>query len=697
LKEYPTPQIRNVALAGHTSAGKTSLVEALNHQTKVTDRLLKVDEGNTLSDYDPEEIRRRTSINASLLPIEYNGHKINFLDVPGYRDFIGEIKNALRVADSVLFVVDGTSGAEVGLELAWEYAEEFRLPRAVFLNKMDKERADFDRAIQSLRDTFEVNFVPLALPVGKEAGFQGVIDLVQMKLVKEAPTQKAQYADIPADLADEAQLARLALVEAAAEGDDALTEKFLEDQPLTPEEVARGLKGAFREGRFVPVLCGSALRELGLAPLLDFIVNSAPNPSERPALAAHKPGAPDGEAIERPVDPAGPFSAYVFKTIADDYAGRVNFFKVLSGTLTTETPVHNTAQGRDERIGHILIMRGRKQDEVNRLYAGDIGAVAKLAATQTGDTLCHPSAAIEYEKTAMPARTYSMAIVLKSKADEEKVSIAMHRFIEQDPTLELRRDPEIHQTILSGMGDTHLDVALARVRSSAKIEADLEKPRIPYHETITRKGTGIYRHKKQTGGRGQFAEVHIRLEPLPEGQNFEFVWEVVGGNIPTKYQSAVEKGVVEAMERGIVAGYTAIDIKAACYDGKYHDVDSSDMAFKLASIMGFRQVAAECSPIVLEPIYNVKITVPESNMGDIMGDISGRRGRILGTESIGRKAIVSAQVPLAEMATYTQDLRSMTQGRGVFEMTYAHYERVPGEIQTKIVEDHAKRKEEEAE
>ena len=685
--------MRNVALAGHTSAGKTSLAEALLHHLKVTDRLLSVDDGNSISDYDPEEVRRKTSINTSILPVEYDGYKINLLDLPGYRDFVGEIKNAVRAADAILIVVDGTSGAEVGTELAWGYGEEFDLPCVVFVNKLDKERANFNQALDSLKEVFGVNCVPLTLPVGEEASFQGVVDLLRMKLVRETSTRKPQYADIPGDLADAAGEARAALVEAAAEGDDALTEKYLEDQPLSEEEIRRGLKMAFLERRFMPVLCGSALKEKGVVPLLELIVSTVPAPSERKTPMAHK--LDSEETVERPISPDGPFAAYVFKTVSDDYAGRLIFFKVLSGAITGDSVVLNPRQRREERISHLLVVRGKKQEEVHRLAAGDIGAVAKLAATATSDTLCSPDEPVVYEPTALPPRTYSMAVVTRSKADEEKVGLAMHRLMEQDPTLEIRRDPEIHQTIISGMGDTHLDVALARMRAMSKLEIDLETPRVPYHETITRKGDGSYRHKKQTGGRGQFAQVHMRLEPLPEGSQFEFEWKVVGGNIPTKFKPSVEKGVVEAMERGFIAGYRAVDVKAICYDGKHHEVDSSDMAFKIAASMGFRQIARECTPIILEPIYDLKVVVPEAYMGDIMGDISGRRGRILGTEAKQRKTIINAQVPLAEMFTYTQDLRSMTQGRGSYEITFSRYERVPADLQAKIIEEAQKRKEEE--
>lgn len=692
MKEYETSQIRNVALAGHTSSGKTSLTEGVLHHLKVTDRLLSVDEGNSISDYDPEEVRRKTSINATILPAEYGGCKINLLDLPGYRDFIGEIRNAVAVSDTVLMLVDGTSGAEVGTELAWEYADEFDLPVVAFINKLDKERSDFDKALASLKDTFEVNFVPLTLPVGKESSFEAVIDLLRMKRVREAPAQKTRYEEIPAALKDAAESARAVLVEAAAEGDDELTEKFLEDQPLTPEEIQRGLKSAFLDRRFVPVLCGAALKEIGLVPLLDFITAAVPAPDARTPRPARKPDAE--ETFEQPLRSDGPLAAYVFKTVSDDYAGRLSFFKVLSGTFTADMNVLNPGQRREERISHLLVARGKKQEDVHKLAAGDIGAVAKLAATTTGDTLCAPDNPIQYVPTPLPPCTYSMAVSAKSKSDEEKVGSAMHRLTEQDPTLHIRRDPEIRQTIMSGMGDTHLNVAVSRIQAMSKIELNLVPPRIPYHETITRKGAGNYRHKKQTGGRGQFAEVHMRLEPLGEGEQFEFEWQVVGGNIPTNYQSAVEKGCVEAMDRGFIAGYKAVDIKAICHDGKHHEVDSSDMAFKIAASMAFRQIARECNPVILEPIYNVQVVVPEAFMGDIMGDISSRRGRIQGTESKGKKVIVNAQIPLGEMFTYTQDLRSMTQGRGSYELVYSHYERVPGDVQAKIIEEAQKRKEE---
>jgi elongation factor G len=693
LKVYETEQIRNVGLAGQSGGGKTSLAEALLFAHKVTDRLGNVPDGNTVSDYDPEEVRRVHSISLSLLPFEHDGIKINLLDIPGRRDFVGDIRSGVRVSDALLLVIDAASGVEPGSEFAFEYANEFGVTaRAAVINRMDKERANFETACQSLEDTFSIRTVPVTLPLGQESKFEGVIDLVRMKLVEEKDG-KATYADIPESAAAAAKEGRAKLVEAAAEGDDELTEKFLDDQPLSDEEILRGLKEGMLDGRFLPVLATSSTQMLGLAPVLDFIRNCFPHPLEGPGLAARVEGKDEPEIFR--VQAEGPALAFVYKTVSDPYAGRLTFFKVMRGHVDSDATLANLRTGKGERLAHVLHICGKKHENIAGLKAGDLGAVAKLDSTHTGDTLSQESnSKVEILPTPMPKPTIQMAVVAKNKADEDKIGLGFHRLIEQDPTLQLRRDPEIAQTILSGMGNTHVEVATSHLKEIAKVEVDLEIPKVAYRETITKKVEGQGKYKKQSGGRGQYGDCWIRLEPQPEGSGFTFEWEIVGGVIPTKYQPAVEKGLIEAMEKGVLSGSPTVDIKAACYDGSYHDVDSSEMAFKVAASMAFKSLALKANPVILEPIYKIKITVPEHHMGDVMGDMSGRRGRVIGTESNGKRQTIVAQAPLAELFTYSRDLRSMTRGRGVFEIEFDHYDRVPPDVQEKIVAAHQAEKSE---
>jgi elongation factor G len=692
VKEYTTSQIRNVALIGHSGTGKTMITESLLFMNKMIERMGSTDSGNTQSDYDSEEVKRKTSINTSLFPIETGGMKINLFDCPGYRDFIGEIQCAVRMADLAIVTVDSITGAEPGTEFAWDLAEEYQIPRAVFVNKMDKERADFDKALDALRAVFPANIVALTLPIGKESSFEGVVDLVKMKACRDKGG-KPHWSDIPAELAEAAAAARAQLIEAAAEGDDAITEKFLMEEPLTDEEIVRGLRGAILNGRCVPALCGAAPSQIGLTVLQDFILTLAPLPDQRPGLTASIEGKEEKETISIASDK--PLVVFVFKTVNDDYAGRLSFFKVLNGTLTSETAVLNTNSGRQERIAHTLIVTGKKNMNIHQIHAGDIGAVSKLDSTRTNDTLVDVKGRpVKVEPTVLPSQTVFMMVVPKSKGDEDKVGMGIHRLIEADPSLRIERDSALHQTILSGMGETHLDVAVSRLRNVSHVEVDLLEPKIPYRETLSRTAKGQGRHKKQTGGRGQFGDCWIRLEPRPRGAGFEFAWEIVGGVIPSNYQKAVEKGLVEALARGIQAGYPVVDVKAACYDGSYHAVDSSDLSFQLAAIKAFKTVSREANPIILEPIVNVKVIVPDQYMGDVMGSLSGKRGRILGSNTHGRKAVIEAQVPQAEMASYSRELRSMTQGRGTFEMAFSHYDPTPPHVQEQIIAASEKQKEE---
>ena len=687
MKEYTSDNIRTVALSGHMGAGKTSLTEALLFRCKHTERLLRVDDGNSISDYDAEEQNRKISINASLLPLELKTVKINLLDLPGNRDFIGEIRNSLRVAEAVGLVLDAGAGVEVGTEIACECAEEFGMPIFAVINKMDKERADFQKVVDGLAAYTEMMVVPVTLPIGEAEAFRGVVDLLKMKAYVEDETGKVSVEDIPADMADDVDVARLALIEAAAEGDDELTEKYLDDQPLSEEEVIRGLKGALSQRRFIPLLCASASKTIGVHSFLHFVTECVPSPLE-------SRGFPADIANDKIIayDSDGKPLAYVFKTIVDDFAGRLNFFKIITGVFKSDSEIENLTKGKREKISHLLSVRGKKAEHIHQMSPGDIACVAKSDSIETWNTIGDASVTERIVPTPMPMPTCIRSVAAKSKADEDKLSMSLHRLIEQDSSIFIRRDPETHQTLIEGMGETHIDVAAARLKAASKVEVEMSLPRVAYRETIRKSASGSYRHKKQSGGRGQFGEVHMRFEPNTEGAGFEFNWEVVGGNIPTNYQSAVEKGVVQAMERGIIAGNRAVDIKAGCFDGKYHDVDSSDMAFMIASSMAFRQIAPKADPVILEPIVRVKVTVPEGNMGDVMGDFSSKRGRVLGSTSVKNRAIVEAQVPLAEMYTYSRELRSMTGGRGVYEMEVMGYETVPREIQEKLIEAHERSK-----
>jgi elongation factor G len=682
VKEYLPKQIRNVALAGHTGSGKTTLTEAILFNLKLTDRMGRVEDGTTVSDYDPEEQKRLMSINASLIPVEYRGCKINFLDLPGYRDFVGEIRNCLRVADAVAVVMDASGGIEVGAELAWEFADEFKLPRVVLINKMNRERASFQKALDQVKEAFGCRAAVVAFPVGEGLDFKGVVNVLTGKM-SVGNGGKAQLQDVPAEAKEQLEALRAELIEVAAEGDDELTMKYLEGESLSAEEILRGLKGVTLAGRAVPVLAVAGAAGAGVLEWLDFAVDCLPAPPEHGPFAARSMDGQQEIALD--YDENGPTAAFVFKTVSDPYAGRLTFFKVLRGQVANDVVLLNSTRGVEEKVSHLMTVRGKKSEPVNRALAGDIAVLAKLASTFTGDTLCDPKHPVKVDPTPMPPQTVQMAVVAKSKEDEEKIGMAMHRLIEQDPTLTLYRDQAVRQTILCGMGDTHLEVAVGRLRAQSKVDVELEVPKVPYRETITKVAQGQGKHKKQSGGRGQFGECWLRLEPLPEGSGFQFEWQIVGGVIPTKFQPSVEKGIVQAMERGVLAGYPVVDIKAVCYDGKDHPVDSSDMAFQIAASKGFKNVAKEANPILLEPIYKVKITVPEQYMGDVMGDLNSRRGRILGMTSQGRKQVIEALVPLAEMFEYSRQLRSMTQGRGTYEMVFDHYERVPAEVQAKVV------------
>ncbi len=688
MKVYQTHQLRNVALAGHSGTGKTTLAEALLHIHNLVDRKGTVEAGNTQSDYDPLEKDRQCSINATLLPIELPEHKINILDCPGFRDFIGEIKNAIRASELALLVVDAESGVEVGTEFAWAFANEYNIPVAVVVNKMDRERADFQRTLNNVSEIFDAHVIPVTLPIGEGPDFKGVIDLLDMKAIYDEGANK-KVEDIPEELLEQAEEARRALVEAAAEGDDDLTEKFLENETLTEEELRLGLRKDMQSGRFVPVVCTSAEKEIGLAGLVHFLLEECPSPDMRAGFRAYKDPKDDGsEVVLQKLDPDAPFSGFVFKTVNDDYAGRLSLFKVVTGSVTGDCQILNARDGQTMKAGHVFALRGKSQVQVERVMTGDIGAFAKLQNVHTGDTLADPKPPTpRFEPTHLPPPSVHLAIRTKVKSEEDKIAVAIHRLLEQDPTLRLERDPLLHQTILSGHGDTHLEVALDRLRLASKVEVEADPPRVQYRETITKTAQGQGRYKKQSGGRGQYGDCWIRLEPLERGNGFEFKWEIVGGVIPTNFQSSVEKGLREALNRGILAGYPVIDMAAACYDGSYHSVDSSDMAFQVAASLAFKNVAPQAGPVILEPIMRVHVEVPADYMGDVLGYISQRRGRVSGNEQEGRKVSVSADVPQGEMGTFSRDLRSMTQGRSVFSAEFSHYEPCPPNVQEQVIKE----------
>ena len=694
MKVYHTSEIRNVALAGHSHAGKTSLAEAMLWVTKQSERLGKSDEGNTVSDYDPEEARRHSSIQMSLLPFEYTKCKVNLLDLPGARDFIGEIERSLRASDGMVLVTDQAGGLETGAEFAWGCAHEFNRARVIFVNKLDKEHASFDRALTALQEGFDLRLIPMTLPVNEGPGLEGVIDLIRMKLVKE-DGQNVTYEEIPDAYKQAAKEAHAAMVEAAAEGDDELTMKFLEEETLSEDEIHKGLREVVLECRFVPVFCGSATELKGIRPLLDFIVDGMPDPLGPDGYAYHVGDSEEDEVMKVTED--GSPVLYVFKTAVDPFAGKLSFFKVLHGQFKGDCQMDNVNQNKVEKMGKPLVCHGKQTEQVDCIVAGDIGAVAKLDLTHTTDTLvAHGEPPIKVSPIKLPQPTTFRHVVAHSRSDEDKLGEAFRKLIEQDPTLNLYRDPQLEQTILSGMGETHLEVAIHRLQDVAKIEVDLEIPDVPYRETITRKGEGQGKYKKQTGGHGQYGDCWIRFEPLPEGSGFEFGWEVVGGVVPTNFKPAVEKGLRDVLQRGVLSGKETVDFKAVCYDGSSHSVDSSEMSFKMAASLAFRSVIPKCGPIILEPIYKVKITIPDEYMGDVMGDLNSRRGRIEGMDQVGSKQVITVQVPLSEMYTYGRTINSLSQGRGYFEMEFDHYERVPNDVQEKIIDETRRKREGEA-
>ena len=689
MKDYLTEQIRNVALAGHQGAGKTSLSEALLFSTGAVTRIGHVTDGSTVSDYDEDERTRHLSIGTSLLPLEFNGCKINLLDTPGYPDFQGEVRNAIRVSDCVLIAVDAVAGPEVGTELAWEAAHEFNQPIIIVINKINRENASFERTLDSLRQRFPgYKFVPSMLPIGQGSAFKGVINVLTRKAYYGAGADD-QRQDAPPEMADQIAAAHIALIEAAAEASDALINKYFETQELSFEEVRDGMRLAARDAdlKTVPVFVAAGDANIGTVPLLEALTVYVTPPSTRRAALANAPGE-DVTYLLPPQSDAKPLAAFVFKSATDRYVGTLSYFRIFSGHLKSGGTYFNASSGQDERIGQLLLLRGKEQIPVTALHAGDIGAVAKLTHTHTGDTLCSREAPLTLRRPVYPEPVYAVALDTKAQADATKLGPILTQLSQADPTLRWRLDPETKQTVLSGLGDIHMAVALSRAeRLGCPLTASV--PRVPYREAITRTGNAQYRHKKQSGGAGQFGEVHLRLQPTDFGAGFSFVNNTVGGTISGPFIPAIEKGVRSVLEQGVIAGYPIADIHVAVTDGKMHPVDSKDIAFQIAGREAFKLAFAEAGPVLVEPIVEVRILVPEDKMGDILSDLNTRRGRVQGMDSENGRSVVTAQVPLAEIQRYSNDLRAMSGGRGVYSWKLLRYEQVPVHLAQPIIAAHA--------
>ena len=682
MKVYDAASIRNVALVGHGGSGKTQLVSALLLDAGMVNRLGKVDEGNTVTDYDEEEISRKHTLSASLAFAEWNKTKINLIDTPGFGNFFSDARAALHVADGAVVVVDAVSGVEVQTEKAWSVCEELSLPRIVAVNRLDRDRASLDRVLESLRQTLGRTIMPIQLPIGEEKSFTGVVDLVSMKAHTFAGDASGKMTEgaVPAAMTDAVNAAREALIEMVAEADESLMEKFFEAGTLTQEELTKGLAAATRGAKIVPLVCTSGLQNIGAQTLMDAILAYLPSPADRPFTAiANK------EPVTKHADEKAPYAAFVWKTVADQFAGRITMFRVYQGCLKADSTITNATQGTQERLGHLIALQGKTPTNVPEIKAGDIGAVAKLKDTRTNDTIADKAAGLTFQPISFPEPVLSYAIEPKSRGDEDKISTAMHRLEEEDSTIKYQRDPQTHELLLAGQGQMHIEVTVAKLKRRFGVEVNLKPPRIPYRETITARVEAHGRHKKQTGGHGQFGDCKIKMEPLPRGSEFEFVDEIFGGSIPRGFIPAVEKGIQESRLRGYLAGYPVVDFRVTLYDGSYHDVDSNELSFKTAGWLAFKDGMSRAKPTLLEPIMNVTIQAPNDNAGDLMGDLNGRRGRISGMEARGQSTVIKAQVPMAEMLTYEQHLTSVTGGRGSYHMEYSHYDEVPNHLQSKIV------------
>ena len=677
MKEYRPEDIRNVVLLSHGGAGKTSLAEAVLFAAGAISRLGKADAGTTASDYDPDEIKRKISMNLTMLPCEWAGTKINLMDTPGYSDFAGEVKAAVRVSEGAVIVVSAAAGIEVGTEQVWAYSEEARLKRIIFINKMDRENANFGRTTDEIQAKFGVRCVPLQIPVGAHDDFQGIVDLLAMKCYSGP---KGEEEEIPSSLAEQVAGYREKMVEAIAEVDDALIEKYLGGEELSSEELVAGLRQAVASGRVVPILTGSALQSIGITQLMDAISGYLPSAREAELVATE-----DSSVDGFEPSPGMPLAALVFKTSADPYVGKLTYFRVFSGIIVSNSHVWNMTQSTAERIGQLFIPRGKNQEPVSSVSVGDIGAVAKLGITNTGDTLGSQDKPVKIKPATFPEPVFSAAVNPRTKADVDKLGMALSRLSEEDATLRVHRDPDTGETIISGLGDTQLDVAAEKMQRKFGVGVDLTTPKVPYKETITRPAKAEYKHKKQTGGHGQYGHVRLELAPLSRGSSNEFANAVVGGSIPRNYIPAVEKGVNEAIKEGVLAGYPVVHVKATVYDGSFHPVDSSEICFKIAGAGAYKRGLSAGQPILLEPIMNLRVTVPSDFTGDIIGDLNTKRARVQGMNPQDGSNVIDAQAPLAEVIRYAIDLKSITQGKGTFSMEFSHYEEVPDHIAQKII------------
>jgi elongation factor G len=695
MANFEVSRIRNVAVIAHSGAGKTSLVEAMLFDSGMTDRLGSVQDGTTVTDSEPEEISRKITITSSLAFCNRDNHRINLIDTPGFGNFLEDTKGCLRVADGAVAIVSALSGVKAETLKVWKYAEEYNIPRLVFVNKLDRENADFEKALGGMEKALEREAIALQIPIGAGENFSGIVDVVKMKAYRFTGG-KGEETPIPDDMKEAASEYRKKLVEKIAEGDDALLERYLEGGELTEEEIIGGVKRGSLHGKFIPVVCGSAVKNVGIPNLLDSIILCLPSPAEKSVLSPVAGRNPkDGSEIERKPDENEPLSAYFFKTIADPFAGKISLFRVYSGAIKADSTVYNATNDSKERVGQLFYLQGKKQVPAPSLSAGEIGGVAKLKGTNTGDTVSDEANPVVFDKVKFADPTISYAMAPKNKGDEEKVSASLHRVLEEDPTLRFSRDEETKEMIISGMGQVHIEVTLERLKRRFGVEIEMHTPKIPYRETIKGSTKVQGRYKKQSGGKGQYGDCYIEVEPLPRGGGFEFVDKIVGGAIPRQYIPAVEKGIVDAMHEGVIAGYPLVDLRVTLYDGSYHAVDSSEMAFKIAGSMAIKKAVVDARPILLEPVMKAEVIAPDDTLGAVIGDLNSRRGKVQGVEpASGGNQKITVTVPMSEMLTYANQLVSLTSGRGLYSMEFSHYEEVPGNFAQKIIDERHAAKEE---
>ena len=694
MKEYKIEDVRNIGIIGHGGTGKTSLTEAILFNCKETDRIGRVEDGTTVCDYDPEEKKRQISISVAVAPCEFNNHRLYFVDTPGYFDFVGELIQGLKAVDTAIINTCAVSGLQVGTEKAWDYVNKFKVPRVFFINKLDRENANFDMVFEQIKNKFGTSVVPVQIPIGKETGFKGVVDIIENKAkIYDSKTKTMIDGEIPSDLESMVAEYRNLLMESVAETDEVLLDKYLGEGELSNEEIITGLRKGINSCDIAPVFCGSAIANIGIHTLLDSIIKYLPSPSEKGAYEGINPK--NNEKSQRNANTSDPFSAMVFKTIADPFIGRLSMFRVISGTINSDATFYNSTQDKTEKINTLYVMKGKNQISVPKLQAGDIGAIAKLQYTMTGDTICDPLHPVLYSGFEFPQPCISMAVFPKSKGDEDKISSGLHKLREEDPTFSISRDVEYAEMIVSGLGELHIEVIANKLKNKFGADVTLDTPKIPYRETIKKMADIQSKYKKQSGGHGQYGDVHIKFEPQYETEDLVFVDAIVGGVVPRQYIPAVEKGLREAMRKGVLAGFPVINLKATLHYGSYHPVDSSEMAFKTAASMAYKKGLKEANPIILEPIVHMEITVPDEYMGDVMGDMNRRRGKVHGMEPKDGMQVVITEVPLSEVFRYATDLRSMTQARGSFTMKFERYDEVPAIVAQKIIEGAHKEEEEE--